>query len=150
MAEPRPQPAKSRPVSSEGVAGGRPVRVSHDRFGHFATEAARFAGRPLMFLAVLVLLVGWGLAGPMFNYSETWLLIVNTAGTIVTVLMVFLIQNTQNRDTLALQLKLAELILVMEGTENKMALAEDLSHEDLEELREDLRDRTQEAARRDR
>ena len=79
-----------------------------------------------------------------FHFSEVWLLFINTVCTIVTTLVVFLIQNTQNRDTLALQLKLAELILVMEGAEPKMALAEDLSHEDLEELKEKLRQRTQE------
>jgi low affinity Fe/Cu permease len=139
----RTRPATRHTRSGQGVAAGRQVHASQDTFGHLATEVARHAGKPLTFLVVIALVAGWALAGPMFNYSETWLLFVNTAGTIVTVLMVFLIQNTQNRDTLALQLKLAELILVMEGTEDKMALAEDLSHEDLEELKEDLRDRAE-------
>jgi low affinity Fe/Cu permease len=106
------------------------------------------AGQPITFLVAMAAILGWGLSGAYFGYGETWLLFINTAGTIVTALMVFLIQNTQNRDTLALQLKLAELILVMEGTENRMALAEELSHEDLEGLKEDLRDRTKKPGRR--
>ena len=97
-----------------------------------ATEVARLTGTPLAFIGVSVFVMLWALGGFYFHFSEVWLLFINTVCTIVTTLVVFLIQNTQNRDTLALQLKLAELILVMEGAEPKMALAEDLSHEDLE------------------
>jgi len=79
----------------------------------------------------------WALTGPMFGYSDTWQLVINTSTTIVTFLMVFLIQNTQNRDTMALQLKLSELILASEA-ENRFAKAEDLSDEELEELHQEL------------
>jgi low affinity Fe/Cu permease len=115
-----------------------------DHFGALASEVARLTGMPAAFMAVSVFVMLWALGGFYFHFSEVWLLFINTVCTIVTTLVVFLIQNTQNRDTLALQLKLAELILVMEGAEPKMALAEDLSHQDLEELKEKLRKRTQE------
>jgi low affinity Fe/Cu permease len=112
-------------------------------FGRIATETARLVGRPGAFLLVAALVGIWAASGPLFHFSETWLLFINTTTTIITTLVVFLIQNTQNRDTMALQLKLAELILVMEGTEPKMALAEDLTHEDLEQLKEQLRERAE-------
>jgi low affinity Fe/Cu permease len=115
-----------------------------NHFGTLATEVARLIGMPASFLAVAAFILAWAVSGFFFHFSQVWLLFINTAGTIITTLVVFLIQHTQNRDTLALQLKLAELILVMEGAEPKMALAEDLSHEDLEELKEKLRRRTQE------
>jgi low affinity Fe/Cu permease len=86
-----------------------------------------------------------GLTGPLFHYSDTWQLVINTGTTIVTFLMVFLIQNTQNRDTLALQLKLAEVILAMEGVPNRFATIEDLSDEDLEQLHEECRTRADKA-----
>jgi low affinity Fe/Cu permease len=116
----------------------------HGLVGILATEVARFTGSPAAFISVAVFIIIWAVSGFFFSFSERWLLFINTVCTIVTTLVVFLIQNTQNRDTLALQLKLAELILVMEGAEPKMALAEDLSHEDLEQLKEKLRQRTQE------
>jgi len=72
--------------------------------------------------------------GPLFNYSDTWQLVINTSTTIVTFLMVFLIQNTQNRDTLALQVKLSELIIAVRGAHNRLATAEDLTEEELERL----------------
>jgi low affinity Fe/Cu permease len=72
--------------------------------------------------------------GPLFGYSDTWQLVINTSTTIVTFLMVFLIQNTQNRDTMALQVKLSELIIAMHGAKNRLAVAEDLSEEELERL----------------
>ena len=81
--------------------------------------------------------------GPIFNYSDTWQLVINTGTTIVTFLMVFLIQNTQNRDTMALQLKLSELVLAMKGAQNKFAAVEDLSDEELEELHEDCKKRAE-------
>ena len=87
------------------------------------------------------LLIVWVLTGPIFKYSDTWQLVINTGTTIVTFLMVFLIQNTQNRDTLAIQLKLSELVLAMKGAENKFAAIEDLSDEELEQLHNDCRAR---------
>ena len=86
----------------------------------------------------------WAISGPFFGFSDTWQLVINTSTTIVTFLMVFLIQNTQNRDTLALQLKLAELIIAMDGAKNKIATAEDLCEEDLERLHETYRKRAEE------
>jgi low affinity Fe/Cu permease len=83
------------------------------------------------------------ITGPLFNYSDTWQLVINTGTTIVTFLMVFLIQNTQNRDTLAIQLKLSELVLAMKGAENKFAAIEDLTDEELEDLHEECRSRAE-------
>ena len=90
-----------------------------------------------------MMIVVWVLTGPIFNYSDTWQLVINTGTTIVTFLMVFLIQNTQNRDTLAIQLKLSELVLAMKGAENKFAAIEDLSDEELEQLHNDCRARAE-------
>ena len=87
-------------------------------------------------LIAVAVVLAWAVSGPLFGFSDTWQLVINTSTTIVTFLMVFLIQHTQNRDTLALQLKLAELIIAMQGAKNKIATAEDLSEEDLERLHE--------------
>jgi low affinity Fe/Cu permease len=87
--------------------------------------------------------IAWIVTGPIFNYSDTWQLVINTGTTIVTFLMVFLIQNTQNRDTMAVQLKLSELVLAMKGAENKFASIEDLSDEELEELHNECRARAE-------
>jgi low affinity Fe/Cu permease len=131
-------------ASTRGVLMPDHKKGRRDHFGTLATEVARLTGAPLAFMSISTFILLWALGGLYFHFSEVWLLFINTVCTIVTTLVVFLIQNTQNRDTLALQLKLAELILVMEGAEPKMALAEDLSHEDLEALKEKLRERTQE------
>ena len=110
-------------------------------FSDVACATARFAGRPSAFLTATFLVVVWAVTGPLFGYSDTWQLVINTSTTIVTFLMVFLIQHTQNRDTLALQLKLAELIIAVHGAKNGVAVAEDLSEEQLEELHENYRQR---------
>jgi low affinity Fe/Cu permease len=86
--------------------------------------------------------VGWALLGPIFHYSDTWQLVINTGTTIITFLMVFLIQNTQNRDTLALQLKLDELILATKGARNAVASIEDASDEQLNDAKEEIRKRS--------
>src|SRR5262245_61071430 len=118
--------------------------ASHaDLFTHFAQAAARWSGRSATFLIAVVLIVVWAVTGPIFNFSDTWQLIINTTTTIITFLMVFLIQNTQNRDTLALQVKLADLIIAVRGAHNRLAAAEDLSDEDLEKLHEEYRTRAQ-------
>ena len=122
----------------------RPTK-SRTWFTRLAKWTARVSGRPSTFFLASAAIITWAVLGPYFGFSDTWQLVINTSTTIVTFLMVFLIQHTQNLDTLALQLKLAELILVMEGAEPKMALAEDLSHEDLEGLREKLRQRTEQS-----
>ena len=106
-----------------------------DSFASFAKWTARTSGHPSTFgLAVGVILL-WAITGPIFGFSDTWQLVINTATTIVTFLMVFLIQNTQNRDGTAVQLKLDELIRAMKGAENSVLSLEDMSEEELERLK---------------
>src|SRR5512135_2957520 len=88
------------------------------RFSAFAQKTALWTGHPFAFLLAVTVVAVWVLTGPMFNYSDTWQLVINTGTTIVTFLMVFLIQNTQNRDTLAIQLKLSELVLAVKEADN--------------------------------
>ena len=95
------------------------------RFSGFAQATALWTGHPAAFLLAVAVVAVWIATGPIFNFSDTWQLVINTGTTIVTFLMVFLIQNTQNRDTLAIQLKLSELVLAMKGAENKFAAIED-------------------------
>lgn len=94
-------------------------------FSRFAKRTSAAAGQPLTFALAVVLVVGWAATGPLFNYSETWQLVINTSTTIITFLMVFLIQNTQNRDLAALHVKLDELIRATEAASNAVLAAED-------------------------
>jgi low affinity Fe/Cu permease len=94
-------------------------------FSRLATQTAHISGKPVTFLAAAATVVVWGITGPIFKYSDTWQLVINTGTTIVTFLMVFLIQNTQTRDTMALQLKLDELILATKGARNAIVGIED-------------------------
>ena len=112
-----------------------------DLFGHMASTTAHWTGKPIAFLLASACVIIWAATGPLFGYSDTWQLVINTSTTIVTFLMVFLIQNTQNRDTMALQLKMSELVLAMNDAEDRFASAEDLSDDDLEKLHEELRAR---------
>jgi len=109
-----------------------------DVFSKFAQITSHATGHPIAFLVALLVVVVWGATGPIFNYSDTWQLVINTGTTIVTFLMVFLIQNTQNRDTLALQLKLDELVLAQKGAHNSFVDLESLSETELERIHEDL------------
>ena len=107
-------------------------------FGKLATRVARNAGRPIVFAAACVLLVIWATFGPFLGYSDAWQLVVNTTTTIITFLMVFLIQNTQNRDSLAVQIKLDELIRAVAAARDDFIDLETLSETQLETLREKL------------
>ena len=113
------------------------------RFSQFALAVALWTGHPTAFLLALTVVFVWIVTGPIFHYSDTWQLVINTGTTIVTFLMVFLIQNTQNRDMLAVQLKLSELVLAMKGAENKFAAIEDLPDEELQELHDECRARAE-------
>jgi low affinity Fe/Cu permease len=105
------------------------------RFSSIARRIAVLAGRPAVFLAAVAAIVLWGLSGPFFGFSDTWQLIVNTSTTIVTFLMVFIIQNTQNRDTAAIQLKLDELIRATQGAHNALLNLEQIDDEQFERYR---------------
>ena len=107
-------------------------------FTRFSHQIARLAGRPATFTAALVLIVVWAVSGPVFQFSETWQLVVNTATTIITFLMVFVLQNTQNRDGEAVQAKLDELIYAVREADNRFVQAENLSDKELHALRETL------------
>ena len=104
-------------------------------FTRIASAIAFFAGQPLAFVLALGLMIVWAATGPVFHYSDTWQLVVNTATTIVTFLMVFLIQNSQNRDAAAMQAKLDELIRALDGARNRFIGIEHLSDHEIERLR---------------
>ena len=103
-------------------------------FERFARACSTMAGKPAAFFAALAIVLAWMATGPIFGFSDTWQLVINTATTIITFLMVFLIQHSQNRDTMALQIKLADLIIAVRGAKNELATAEDLSERVLTEL----------------
>ncbi|MHB1004565.1 MAG: low affinity iron permease family protein [Chloroflexota bacterium] len=105
-------------------------------FSRFAKWSARATGSPAAFLIAFLIIVVWGITGPIFRFSDTWQLVINTGTTIVTFLMVFLIQSTQNRDSEAVQIKLDELIRAIKGAQNSLISIEDLTEDELDQLRE--------------
>jgi len=110
-------------------------RQSSFRFASFARATSRATGRPSAFLIAGGVIVVWAITGPIFHYSDTWQLVINTGTTIVTFLMVFLIQNTQNRDAEAVQVKLDELIRATEGAHNGLLDLEELEEMELDRIR---------------
>jgi low affinity Fe/Cu permease len=120
------------PISQIGAshAGG------HSWFSWFANRTAQLSGKPATFLLATASVVVWAVTGPFFHFSDTWQLVINTSTTIVTFLMVFLIQNTQNRDTTALQVKLDELILALDKARNELVGIEEEPEEMLERVKE--------------
>lgn len=107
-----------------------------EKFRRFAHGTSQFVGSPWMFIAACLVIIAWAATGPLFHFSDTWQLVINTGTTIVTFLMVFLIQNTQNRDTRAVHLKLDELIRAIKGARNKLVNLEEMSDEELDKLQE--------------
>ena len=107
-----------------------------DHFGRFATAASCWMGSRWAFAAAGLIILAWGISGPLFHFSDTWQLVINTGTTIVTFLMVFLIQNTQNRDARAINLKLDELIRAVDNARNHMISIEQLSDVELDLLQE--------------
>jgi low affinity Fe/Cu permease len=117
------------------TAAMRPTK-SRSWFTRFAKSTARVTGRPYTFLLAVAVVVVWGVTGPLFQYSDTWQLVINTGTTIVTFLMVFLIQATQNRDAEATQVKLDEIIRAIGNAKNELLDLEELEEKDLDRIRE--------------
>ena len=105
-------------------------------FLRFASGLSQFTGRASTFFGAVALIIVWAVVGPVFRFSDTWQLVINTSTTIITFLMVFLIQNTQNRDTAAMQTKLDELIRAIEGAHNALLDLEELDEKDIAKIRE--------------
>jgi low affinity Fe/Cu permease len=122
----------------ERVRSRRRVRTLNDRFRAFAGWIGNVLGSPWAFLAALIFVVAWALTGPYFDYSNTWQLVINTSTTIATFLMVFLLQNTQNRDTKAINIKLDELLRAIEGARTGLADLGDLTDEEVDRIEREL------------
>ena len=109
-------------------------------FAKFARWTSAVTGRPKTFMFAVVIILIWAVTGPLFHFSDTWQLVINTGTTIITFLMVFLIQNTQNRDTEALQIKLDELIRAVKGARNEVIDLEEMDEKELNAIRQEYLD----------
>ncbi len=118
-----------------------------DWFGRFSAWVAHWTGKPHVFAISVALLIIWGAFGPLAGYSDQWQLIINTGTTILTFLMVFIIQNTQNRNTMALQIKLDEVVRAIDGAKNELIDLENLSETELERLQQRFQDLGERARR---
>jgi low affinity Fe/Cu permease len=128
---------KSKDVRAKALAESKKFATkdsSGDAFGTFASTASGWLGSKWAFMGAILIIIAWACCGPVFKYSDTWQLIINTGTTIVTFLMVFLIQNTQNRDAKAINLKLNELIYATAGAGDQMLDIEKLSDEELDRM----------------
>ena len=105
-------------------------------FSSFARLMARLLGHPIAFAIAVLIVISWAVVGPFFHFSDTWQLVINTGTTIITFLMVFLIQNSQNRDSEAMQLKLDELIRALKAADNSILSAENMTEKELQQLKE--------------
>ena len=136
--------AKTTSKASNGKGAGDAKKQSWTHlFSLLASATSNFAGKPQACLIAALSIAIWAICGPIFGFSDTWQLVINTATTIITFLMVFLIQHTQNRDTLAVQLKLAELIIAVRGAQNRVATIEDMGEDELEQLHQEYRARAE-------
>lgn len=119
---------KKKPVN-------KPAKKRGNFFDTFSSKVTRLTGSPGAFVTAFAVVIIWGVTGPVFNYSDTWQLVINTGTTIITFLMVFLIQQSQNKDTVALHIKLNELIAATQGASNRLIDVEDLTDDELQTLK---------------
>jgi low affinity Fe/Cu permease len=122
----------------------RPTK-SRSVFSRFAKWTARASGRPITFILAVLVIIVWAVSGPLFGFSDTWQLVINTGTTIITFLMVFLIQSTQNRDAEAVQVKLDEIIRAIGNAKNEVLDLEELEEKDLDEIRQTYTEMAQKA-----
>ena len=148
--QPRRRATDLPPLALDVPRSENPHPTLGARFATLATHAANAVGSPIAFLAAILVIAAWAVTGPMFHFSDTWQLVINTGTTIITFLMVFLIQNTQNRDAKAIHLKLNEIVHALRGAHNELIEVEKLSDEELKKLDEHYQRIREEFERRDR
>ncbi len=133
-------------MKSQKATPKRPANQrSTDLFSELARKVTYISGHTSSFLVVFVFIVIWLITGPLFGFSDTWQLVINTASSVITFLMVFIIQNSQNRESEAIEIKLDELILYHKGTHHSLMDAEDMTQEELEKIRHTYEQKAQAA-----